>query len=260
MPSGAAGRGHEETPGGGLDVVRDPSRQDAPPAARACTGRRGRAARRPLRRPRQGDGRRGGFAVAGHPRHTARRLGQRARQPQPVHRLLDLVVPRLSPQLRPAHRVHGGRRHPGARPGRELDHQRRRARVDVQAAARRQVAGRRAVHRRRRRLHLRLHHQEPAGRLHQLHDRHHQGGSRRRPHGQVHDGQAQGEHARDGRTDRARAHLEQDQPARPQGPPSRTSRRSSAPGRSRSSTSRRATSCAWPPTSSTGAARPRSTR
>ena len=122
------------------------------------------------------------------------------------------------------------------------------------------MAGRRAVHLRRRGLHLRLHHQEPAGRLHQLHDRHHQGGGRRRRHGQVHDGQAQGEHARDGRARSCPSTSGARSAPRRRGRRSRTSRRSSAPDRSRSWSSRRATSCAWPPTSSTGAARPRSTR
>ena len=94
--------------------------QDASPAARARAGRRGSAARRPRRRARQGAGRRVVFAVAGLPGHPARGLGQRARQPQPVHRLLGLVLRGLPPQLRPAHRLRAQRR-VGAGARRELD-------------------------------------------------------------------------------------------------------------------------------------------
>ena len=76
----------------------------------------------------------------------------------------------------------------------------------------------------------------------------------------VHLHQAQGEHARALDPDPARAHLEQGQAVGGREQASRTRRRSSAPVPSRPSSGRRASTCAWSPTRTTGAAPPRSTR
>ena len=97
---------------------------------------------------------------------------------------VDLVVPDLPPELRHAHRLQGERRHPDARAGHELEPQRRRQDLDLQAAAR-ASSGRTACR------------SPPAtwssptttssrnqhGRLHELHGRHHGGGRGRRLHG-----------------------------------------------------------------------------
>ena len=72
--------------------------------------------------------------------------------------------------------------------------------------------------------------------------------------------QAQGEHARAVDPHPARAHLEQGPVRARSRTSSRTRRRSSAPVPSRPWSGRRASTCAWSPTRTTGAAPPRSTR
>ena len=79
-------------------------------------------------------------------------------------------------------------------------------------------------------------------------------------HVRVHLLEAQGQHARALDPHPARAHLEQDLAPRTSRASSRTRRRSSAPAPSRRSSGRRASSCAWWPTRTTGAAPRRSTR
>ena len=122
------------------------------------------------------------------------------------------------------------------------------------------MAGRRAVHGRRRRLHLQLHHQEQPPEPGRLHRRHHRRQGDRTNTVEIYTKRAQGEHAAHGRPDPARAHLDQGQRQGGQPPPSRTRRRSSARAPSRSSSGRRASSSVSRPTRTTGAARPRSTR
>ena len=105
--------------------------------------------------------------------------------------------------------------------------------LDLQHPPRRELAGRCAAHRERRRLHLQLHHQEQSLCLHVLHDQH-QDGRRHRPvHRQVHPRQAQGRHAALLGADPAAAHLGQDLGQRRRHTPTSTSRRSWARGPSR---------------------------
>ncbi len=144
----------------------------------------------------------------------AGRLVREPRQPQPVHRPAERRLRHLPSELRLSRQLR--RQHAGADPRRrdELVALRRRQNLDVQDPPGRQVAGRSAAHRRRRRLHLQLHHQEPDDRLHQLHPVH-QGRRRPRPlHRAFRLRQAQGRHPADVGTHPPRAHLEQDQPGR----------------------------------------------
>ncbi len=100
----------------------------------------------------------------------------------------------------------------GAEPGEELGDIRRRQDLDLPPGAQRHLAGRRAAHRPRRRLHLQLHHRQQDGQLPHLHRVHPEGGRRRRLHGADHLQPAQGEHARAVDPHRARAHLEVHRP------------------------------------------------
>ena len=119
-------------------------------------------------------------------RHLPRRLAARARQPQPVHRAPRPGLRDLAPQLRLPRRLRRQGPLAQARAGRELGGLRRRQDLDVQDPPGRQVAGRRAAHRQGRRLHLQLHRrQRPADARH-LHRRHHRRRGDRRLHGRDH--------------------------------------------------------------------------
>ena len=94
-------------------------------------------------------------ASPGRQDRAARRLDRRARQPQPVHRVRD--VQRSSSSTSTTTTWSASRRATCSRTpelATSWDALARRQGLDLQAARGRQVAGRRAVHRRRRRLHL----------------------------------------------------------------------------------------------------------
>ena len=143
----------------------------------------------------------------------------------PHGRVRDVGARDLPPQLRLPGRVQGERPAADAGAGDQLGALTRRQGVDVQAARRRQVAGRRALHRRRRRVHLPDHHRGRGQQLRRLHGAHRDGQGARPADGRVHLQQAQDEHARDADPHPARAHLEQADRPRRSPTPSRTTRR-----------------------------------
>ena len=180
----------------------------------------------------------GGLRVAGRRRDPAHRVDGRPRQPEPLHRGRDGDRRGAVPHLRPALRVRPRRQaHPAARDRAadegERRHLRRRPHVDGPHPARRQVAGRAAAHRRRRRLHLQPDPRQQAdlvpagGQGHQAR----RGG--RRHHGALHHVRPQGGHAVRGRVRPPGAHLGQGQESRRSSAALPTSCRSSAAGPSR---------------------------
>ena len=84
--------------------------------------------------------------------------------------------------------------------------------LDLPPARGRQVAGRRAVHRRRRGVHLQLHRRQRDGRLLESHHVHRQSGRGRRPHRRDPLQQTQAQHDPHLDPDPAGAHLEQGEP------------------------------------------------
>jgi len=104
----------------------------------------------------------------------ALRLDQRPQQPQPVHRLRVVRLRGVATELQPVDGL--GRRHPGAgaRTRHKLGHQRRWKDMDLPSARRREVARRKTAHRRRRSLHVHVHHRQRDGQLHDVHRVHRQ--------------------------------------------------------------------------------------
>ena len=163
-----------------------------------------------------GGGRRPGAAASSSPApgreaHAAHRHGAGAGQPEPVHRHPGHRLHVLAHELRLPHRLRLQGPRAAARARHRVDGLRRRQGVDVHHPRRVYVAGRRARHRRRRRVHLQLHRRQRAPESLDVHQRHHRGGGRRRHARQGLHQRAQGEHAPDGRPDPAGAHLEQGQ-------------------------------------------------
>ena len=202
-------------------------------------------------RPRVDPGGRRRERIAGRQCSGRRRQGpiqgrhpRRAGQPQPVRRLALVVVRDLVSRLRPAGRVRlrraqadQGRGLAGL--GHRLDGHARRQDLDVHDPERGHVAGRRAAHGERRRLHLQLHQGQRPHELHHRDGRHQERRRRRRHHGGVRVLQAEGQHAHRVGPHPARAHLVQGPGQGRRQQVSRTTRRSSAPGRSSAWSGRR---------------------
>ena len=191
-------------------------------------------------------------------RKTVLHVGwQRARQPQSLHRLPDVHLRALPPQLRLPRRYHAGTCAPSPA-GHKLVPLGGRQGVDVPVAE--GVTWQDGnPSPRRRRLHLRLRDRQPDDELHELHRLHQEGRDRGPADGEVHLLAAQGQHAPEHRVHPPRAHLEQGEP---QGrrqqlhQPAAHGRDRPVPGRR---VEARRVRAPWP-TSTTGEAHPRSTR
>ena len=189
-----------------------------------------------------GRGRRRRVVVPGGVRqaHGALRHDVRRRQPQPVHRVLGPAyeIYHLNYDMLAGYEPNGD---VAPEIADELERVPGRPDLDVQDPPRRQVAGRRAAHRQGRRLHLQLHHRErPLGVL-DLHRQHQEGVAVDDPPSSSTCSKPKANMLRAVDPDRAGAHLEQGLRQAASARTSRTTRRSSAPGRSRPSSSRRAT-------------------
>ncbi len=168
-----------------------------------AAGARGGGRRRPRRRLLQ--------PLPRREAHAAHRHGAGAGQPEPVHRHPGHRLHVLAHELRLPRRLRLQDARAAARARDRVGGLRGRQGVDLHHPRGVHVAGRRAGHGARRRVHLQLHRRQRAPQPLHLHQRHHRGGGDRRHARQGHDRRTQGEHAADGRPDPAGAHLEQGQ-------------------------------------------------
>ena len=204
----------------------------------------------------------GGTGIEGRPPH---RLAERARQPEPVHRLGELFLRDLGAAVRLPLRLRRGRTadpRPGGRvPDQgERRHLAGRQDLDDQAAAGGEVAGRPAADRGRRRVHVQLQHQERVVRL-RHHDHRHRPRRGRRPvHGEDRLHAAEGGHGTALAADPPASTSGRRSAPRSSRVPTPTSPRSSAVVPSRSSSSRRAGTQDWSRTPPIGARHRRWTR